>query len=250
MPDIQSVKRAFTILKVIAAHPDGVSLAKIANQVNLPKSTVSRMLSTLEHIQAVERLPYGKGFRIGPEILTLVLQPSYLITIIHPYLLDLAHTTTEAVNLCLLDERQIQYVDQVQSQHNVQVRNWTGTRMSILHTVSPGKIFLAYGSQEQLDRYLKRPLEHFTRDSITDSDVLRRQLIEIKQQGYAWAIEEFEQGLSGISAPIQNQAGQVIAAVNVSGPAFRFPPDGQEDKIVHLTVEISHKISTHIKGNY
>ncbi len=248
MSDIQSVKRAFTILKVIAAYPDGVNLARIAKQVDLPKSTVSRMLSTLESIQAVERLPYGEGFCIGPETLALVMQPSYLISITQSFLSELAQVIGEAVNLCLPDGDQVYYAAQMQIQRSIQVRDWTGTRMGFLHRISPGKLFLAHWSQEQIDEYLKRPLEGFTQNSITNPDQLQQHLLEIKQQGYAWAFEEFEKDLNGISAPIQNSDGQVIAAVNVSGPAFRFPPAGDEDKIKQLIIKTGHKISEHIKN--
>ncbi len=248
MSDIQSVKRAFSILKAIAAYPRGVGLGKIAEQVDLPKSTVSRMLSTLESIDAVERMPYGKGFRLGPATLNLALQPSYLITIARPYLQELAHATNEAVNLCLPDGKQVHYVDQVQRQRNVQVGDWTGTRTSVLHVISPGKIFLAYWPPEQLETYLNRPLEQFTKHSITAPETLHRHLAQIKQQGYAWSYEEFELGLVGASAPIQNKDGQVVAAVNLSGPAFRFPPANQEDKIAALAVDTGYKISKLIKG--
>ena len=250
MSDIQSVKRAFAILKAVAAYPGGVGLGKIAEQVDLPKSTVSRMLSTLESIQAVERLPYGEGFCVGQETLALALQPPYLTSIARPHLQELTQATNEAVNLCLLDERQVHHIEQTQKQRNVQVRDWTGTRASWLHVISPGKIFLAYWPQDQLETYLSRPLEQFTKHSITAPETLHRHLAQIKQQGYAWSYEEFELGLVGVSAPIQNKDGQVVAVVNVSGPAFRFPPANQEDKIAALTVGTGHTISKLIKGNY
>ncbi len=250
MSDIQSVKRAFAILKTIAAHPGGIGLGRMAKQVDLPKSTVSRMVSTLKTIKAVERAPYGEGFRIGPETVALALQPPYLITIAQPYLIELVQTANETVNLCLPDGDQTHYVDQVQSQHEVQVRDWTGIRTSFLHVISPGKIFLAYWPEERLEDYLARPLERFTRHAITDPDILRQHLAEIRQQGYAWVYEEFERGLVGVSAPIQNRAGQVIAAVNVSGPLFRFPLEGRDNEITRLVVETSRQISQQLQGKF
>ncbi len=250
MSNIQSVKRAFAILKAVAAHPEGVGLGRIAKQVDLPKSTVSRMLSTLKTIKAVERTPYGEGFRIGPETVALALQPPYLTAIARPYLMELAQTTNETVNLCLPDGNQTHYVNQVQSQHEVQVRDWTGIRTSFLHVISPGKIFLAYWPAERLEDYLARPLERFTRHAITDPDILRQHLAKIRQQGYAWVYEEFEKGLVGVSAPIQNRSGQVIAAVNVSGPLFRFPPEGRDNEIRRLVVETGHKISQQLQSKF
>lgn len=250
MSDIQSVKRAFAILKTIAAHSNSVSPGKIARQVDLPKSTVSRMLSTLESIKAVERVPHSEGFRIGPTTIALVLQPPHVVATARPFLLELARATGESINLCLLDGEQVHYADQVESRHNVQIRDWTGTRMSFLHAISPGKVFLAHWPDEQIEAYLTRPLERFTRNTITEPHSLRQQLQEIREQGYAWAYEEFEKELVGLSAPAKNRVGQVVAVVNVSWPAFRFPPPDQAEEIARLTVETARQISRQLQGKF
>jgi len=122
--------------------------------------------------------------------------------------------------------------------------------MSFLHAISPGKIFLAHWPDEQIEACLTRPLERFTPNSITELHILRQQLQEIRQQGYAWAYEEFERELVGLSAPAKNRVGQVVAVINVSGPAFRFPPPGQAEEIARLTVETGHQISQQLQGKF
>ena len=250
MTEIQSVKRAFAILKVIATQPGSTTLGEVAHQVALPKSTVSRMLSTLEHIAAVERVPHGEGFRIGPEITALALQTPYLISVAHPYLVELAEYTGEAVYLSVLDGDQVHYVDQVQGQHNVQMRDWTGHRQRLLHIDTPGKIFLAYWPEEKGEKYLSTPLKRFTPKTITKAHALRQHLAEIREQGYAWVREEYEEGVVGIAAPVQNKANQTVAAVSISAPAFRFPPENREDEMVRVTVETAQKISKNISGDH
>ena len=246
MTEIQSVKRAFAILKVIATQPGSATLGEVAQHVALPKSTVSRMLSTLEHLEAVERVPHGEGFRIGPEITALALRPPYLVSVAHPYLVELAQYTGEAVYLSVLEKDQVHYVAQVQGQHTVQMRDWTGHRQRQLHIDTPGKIFLAYWPEEKREKYLSTPLKRFTPHTITKTDILRQHLSEIYRQGYAWLREEYEEGVVGIAAPVQDQTNQAVAAVSISAPAFRFPPKNREAEMVHLTVETAQKISRDI----
>jgi DNA-binding IclR family transcriptional regulator len=243
MTDIQSIKRAFSILKTVANYPYGITLAEVTDKVALPKSTVNRMLLTLESIGAIERLSGGEGFRIGPEIKALAMQPSYLVALTRPRLHVLAETTGETVTLCLPDGDKIYYAAQVDSQYSLQVRDWTGQHQNLLHVDSSGKLFLAHWPQDKRERYLAGPMERFTPQTIADPTILRQHLTEVRTNGYAWVLEEFEIGLVGVSAPIWNQDGEIIAAINVSGPKFRFPQAGEEDNLAQLVVNVCHQIT-------
>ena len=248
MSNIQSVKRAFSILRAIAANSKGLGITDIAHQVGLPISTVARLLATLEELEAIERVPNRGGFRIGGGTIALVLQVPYhrhLTILARSCLLELAETTREAVGLSLLDGDAMVVVDLIRSQRRVQVADATGDRFPPYAT-SPGKVLLAQLPEEVLDRYLARPLERFTPKTITDPHLLRQQLVTIREQGYAWVGEEFDE-IAGVSAPIQDDMGKVVAAINVYGPAFRFPPDGQIDEITCLVVEAAHKITARIR---
>ena len=248
MSSIQSVKRAFAILRAVAANPKGLGITEIAHQVGLPISTVARLLATLEGLEAIERVPNRVGFRIGAGTIALVLQVPYhrhLTILARPCLLKLAEITREAVGLSLLDGDSMVVVDMIRSQRRVQVADVAGDRFP-LYATSPGKVLLAHLSEEALERYLASPLERFTPKTVTDPNVLRQQLVTIREQGYAWAFEELDE-IAGVSAPIQDDTGKVVAAVNVYGPAFRFPPDGQTDEITCLVVEAGHKITARIR---
>ncbi|HEX9923524.1 MAG TPA: helix-turn-helix domain-containing protein, partial [Anaerolineae bacterium] len=128
---VQSIKRAFAILQAVAEHPDGIGVTALADEVGLHKSTVSRLLSTLEGLEAVKRRPQAEGFAIGDGILALISQmpyPRQLMALVRPYLLELAEATGESVGLSVPDGDDVHYIDQVQSEHHVQVRDWTGQR--------------------------------------------------------------------------------------------------------------------------
>jgi DNA-binding IclR family transcriptional regulator len=208
------------------------------------------MLTTLEELAVVERLPDGDGVRLGPKILALAMQVPYsrrLGALARPYLLELAEATGEAVGLCLPDGDQAFYVDQVQSRHHVQVRDWTGTRFP-MHVVSSGKVFLAYWGEAALARYLERPLARYTPKTVADPDGLRQQLAEVRNQGYCWAVEEFEEGLTGIAAPIYDQSGRIAAALNIYGPAFRFPRDGDYGGVSNLLLAACNRLTADVSG--
>jgi DNA-binding IclR family transcriptional regulator len=248
MSSIQSVERAFAILRAVAANPKGLGITEIAHQVNLPVSTVARLLATLEGEEAIERVPNRVGFRMGAGTIALVLQVPYhrhLTILARPCLLELAETTREAVGLTLLDGDAMVVVDMIRSQRRVQVADATGDRFPPYAT-SPGKVLLAHLPEAALDRYLARPLEPFTPKTVTNPNVLRQQLAAIREQGYAWVYEELDE-IAGVSAPIWDDTGKVVAAINLYGPAFRFPPEGQEDEITRLVIETAYKITTRIR---
>ncbi len=239
MSSIQSVERAFSILEAVATYPDGVGVSELARQVGLPKSTVARLLATLEGLAAVERLPDSDRVRLGRTVLSLALQvpyPRQLSALARPFLLELAEATGEAVSFCLPDGEQVFYADQVQSRHYVQVRDWTGERVP-LHVVSAGKVFLAFWEADVVARYLERPLVRYTAQTAAEPDDLRQQLEQIRQQGYCWAVGEFEEGLTGLAAPVRDRDGRVVAALNIFGPSFRFPGEGEEEAVTQLLVE-------------
>jgi DNA-binding IclR family transcriptional regulator len=245
MSSIQSIERAFSIIETVASKSDGLGMTQIANRVGLPKSTVSRILATLEQLGAVERLPEGEGFRLGSKMLKLAYQVPYgrhLDVLARPYLVELADATGESVSLCLPDGDQVLYKDQVQSRHHVQVREWTGMRFP-MHVVSPGKVFLAGWEAGALARYLERPLVQYTPKTVADPSGLKAQLAEVRKQGYWWAIEEFEEGLVGVSAPVNDHTGQTVAAFNIFGPAFRFPRNNDYKAVTDLLLDVCGRMT-------
>ncbi len=248
MPSVQSVERAFAILKVVASHPNGVGVTEIANQVGLPVSTAARLLTTLTNVGAVERVPEKTDFQIGTEIISLASQVTHdrrLTALARPFLLELAVATGEAVALCVLDGEQMCVIDLIRSQRRVRVKNAVGDRYP-LHATSPGKVLLAYLPDKRLESYLARPLKHYTENTTTNPDELRQQFGKIREQGVAWVNEELEE-IAGLATPIHDSNGDVIAAVNLYGPTSRFPPEGKEDELADLVINAAKQISARVQ---
>jgi DNA-binding IclR family transcriptional regulator len=132
-------------------------------------------------------------------------------------------------------------IDQVSGASSIVSVSWVGRRTS-LHTTSTGKVFLAFLDEHERERRLSRPLERPTKRSIVDPAQLRAQLEEVRRRGYAQTLEELEEGLNAVAAPVRQADGEVVAALSVSGPAFRLRAV-DVPRIGRRTIEAADRIS-------
>jgi IclR family acetate operon transcriptional repressor len=247
LSSVQSIRRAFDVLGALASGPLGVT--EVADRAGLPKSTAARLLATLAREGAVEQLPGDTSYRLGPRLATLAagLTPARsLAAVAHPVLIQLAAASGEASGLSVPDGDLVHYIDQVDTPNPVSVRDWTGARVP-LHAVSSGQVLLAFRPPAALDRYLEQPLERFTPRTITDPDALRERLREVRRDGYSWVREEFDEGINSVAAPISDATGEVVAAVHLHGPSYRFPADGAADAVAERVVGAAARIATSLR---
>ncbi len=233
MTTLRAVDRTFSILRIVADYPEGVGVNAIAREADLPNSTASRILAALENWEAVLRTE-DNLFQIGPELVRLVGQQPFtqnLAALARPILQDISDTTGEAAALCILDDRQIYYLDHVESSQAVRVRDWTGEHLP-LHVAAPGKIFLAYASSDFVEAILSKPLARYARGTIVVADTLRKQLPEIRKNGYAISDEEHEDEVLGFGIPIRGGNGRVVSAFNLYGPKFRLKDVSTRQNII------------------
>jgi DNA-binding IclR family transcriptional regulator len=244
---VQSLERAFAILEEVARRPAGVTA--IAERVQLPKSTVARLLATLEEVDAVERYD-GAQWRLGAGVAALSTAASperSLVSVARPLLANLVAELREDAGLGLPDGNEILYVDQVESDNPVQVRDWKGTRAP-MHAVPSGLVLLAEWPADALDAYLGGELVALTRKTMTKPARLRRRLAEVRKAGYAWGLEEFAEGIDSVAAPVRDGRGKAIAAIHVHGPAYRFPSPGDADAVAERVVAAAAAASAQLAG--
>jgi len=227
---VQSIERAFAVLNALTDGPVGVT--EVAERVDLPKSTAARMLASLAREGAVEQVPGGTRYRLGPRIETLATglgSMRSLIVVARPHLVELAASLGEASGLSIPDGDEVHYVDQVDSPtpNPVGIRDWTGSRVP-MHAVSSGLVFLAHRPALGVDRFLAAPLVSLTERTVTDPAAIRERLRAVALAGYAWVHDEFATGISSVAAGIADATGEIVAAVHVHGPSYRFPPAGRE----------------------
>jgi DNA-binding IclR family transcriptional regulator len=219
----QSVERALRILLSFDAQEQEVSVAEIAALLGVHKSTASRLTATLCRNALLERSHDSGRFRLGPEVARLgllALAGRDLLAVARGAMNALAARTEETVTLAILDGGLATTIAEVGTPHVVGTRTWLG-RGTPLHATSDGKVFLAYGGGP----LPKGPLRALTARTQTNRVRLRRELAQIRTQGWAQALGELEDGLHGIAAPVFDASGHCHAALSVSGPAYRITAD-------------------------
>jgi DNA-binding IclR family transcriptional regulator len=244
---IQSVRRAAALLRAFGNGTGELGVSELGRRLDLHKSTVSRLLATLESEGLLERAPGSDKYRLGHEILRLAgqMQPGGDVrTVARPFLVELAEATHETTNLAVLDGAEAHNVDQVTGPHLVRIGNWVGRRTP-LHCVANGKALLAFQPPEVMERLTAGPLAAFTASTVTEPAALRAELARAREAGYAVALGEIEDGLNAVAAPIFGAEGRVLAAISVSGPAYRINPE-RLPEYAALTVNAASKASARL----
>lgn len=242
---IQSVHRAISILQVLALG-GAAGVTEIACELGVHKSTVFRLLATLESRGLVEQHTERGRYRLGYGVVQLAAGATKmddLSLLSRPICRRLAETVHETVNVAVHDGHAVISIDQVLGSPTITTHNWVGRRAP-LHATSSGKVFLAHMDPEQLDALLAEGLESFTPNTIVDPAVLKQELALVRERGYASTMEENEIGLVAVGAPIRTLDGGVIAAVTVSGPTFRIGEDNLPEIAGHVVAaaeEISQR---------
>lgn len=222
---IQSVERAVAVLKLFGESEPEWGVTDLARRLRLHKSTVSRLLSTLEAGGFLQQDPRTGRYRLGLQLATLAglaLTQYDLRDIARPLLAELAAQAGETVTLSVLDGDVAVNIDQVLGPHPVKHLGWIGRRLP-LHCTAAGKPLLALMPEPDVQRILSQPLERFTTRTPTNPLLLRRELENIRSLGFAIAVEEYEVELYGVGAVIRDHRGDVVASITVSGPTFRLP---------------------------
>lgn len=245
-PGTQSVLRALAILQVFTDERPSWKLVDLARELSLNKTTVYRLLTALESAGMISR-GEGDSYRLGPGILTLAgraLRQNDMRQVARPYLEQLAHDTGETASLDLLVDDEILIFDEVIGHRLVGSVSSLGTRHP-WHATSTGKAIMACLPEAQVEELLSRPLPSITPQTITDPGELRRQLAQIRQDGYAVGSGELEEDLIVVGAPVHQFDGRVAAAVSVGGPAVRFSPE-RTWEMGQLVRETAVKISAQL----
>ena len=229
---IRSVDRAVAILDVLAAEGWKAG-AEVARELGVHRSTALRLLATLERHGLVERDRRTAKYRLGGRLVQLasaVRGEADLRLAARPVCETLARAVGETVTLDVLDGDEIVPVEQASGSTSVVSVSWLGTR-SPAHCTASGKVILAFGPEDARARFLSRPLERRTPRTITTPADLGSQLSAAREAGFASTSEELEVGLSAIAAPVRGRGGEVVAALDVSGPAHRFGEDALSEMV-------------------
>lgn len=220
---VQSVDRALAVLDLLARRGEA-GVTELASDIGVHKSTVSRLLAALEDRELVEQAFERGKYRLGFGILRLANAVSGRLDVTRQgreICERLAAEVGETVNIAVLRAEYAVNVDQARGPSAVSTHNWVG-ELTPLHATSSGKVLLAFmAADARRDLLEVAGLQRFTEHTITSVERLEAQLQDVPRNGYVVSSEELEHGLNAVAAPIRDHLGAVIAALSVSGPAYR-----------------------------
>ena len=218
---VQVLARAAAIMRICKDAPGGLSLGTIADRSNLPRSTVQRIVAAL----AAEGLLLASGdagsIRIGPGLHALAGSARFdMVEIAHPHLKRLSDETGETVDLAVLRQDHMVFVDQIAGSHRLRAVSAVGERFP-LHCTANGKAALARLDEAAFNDICSRGLERFTAATITTKAALRKEMQRIALTGFAVDRQEHSPGISAIGAALEDITG-AIYAVSIPMPSLRF----------------------------
>ena len=229
---MNSLDRALDILEFITTN-GGSGVEEVSQHLDIPKSSVYRILSTLER-RGYIRHAGPNNYEVGIRLLMLqgiTERQNHFIQVARPHLQSLAQRTGQTAHLALLAVNQVGYIDTVMGNQGLSIYPSIGTRTP-LYCTSLGKVLLAWLPPKKCGSILDQiKLERRTSNTITSRTELEAHLAQVRKQGYALDQEEYELGLRCIGAPIHNSEGEVVAAISISGLAANYPQTDLSDWI-------------------
>ncbi len=242
---VQSVDRALTVLAILARCGES-GVTDLARELGVHKSTVFRLVATLEAHGMVEQHEERGKYRLGVGVLRLAGSTSARLDVVQearPITRALAAETGETVNIAILSEQSALYIDQAAGDSALQPHNWVGRRIP-LHATSNGKVLLSELDPEELSARVPR-LPAYTAATTTSRKRLRDELTQVRELGYAVAVDELEVGLTAVAAPIRDAHGDLVASLSVSGPSFRLESERIEalaPRVVQAATGVSGRL--------
>ncbi len=246
-----AVERALAMLEAVAQEPDGLSNAEMSRKLNIPKSSASYILRTLETQGYLTRDAESGKYRVGLKILSLsrgALGGRDVRGVALPIMRHLTHQTGLTCHLAVLDGPEAVYIEKVEPEGFIRMDTWVGRRMRV-HATSVGKAIVAHIPQEQLEEILRKSgMEKRTPKTITTLPRLLKELEKVRAQGYAVDDEENNLGARCVGAPILDEHGSIEAALGLSGTTQQVSPhtmprilEALKDSARHISMGMGYR---------
>ena len=242
---IKVLDKSLSVLELLLKKGSAMNMTELSEKLGFYPSTTHRILDTLKHRGYIEQDSHTQKYQLGLKVLELGMAKLHQIDLVReatPYLKELVKQCNETVHLGVLEEGEVMYLAKEESSQTIRMISYVGKRAPI-HCTALGKVLLTYLSAEERKKILgEKVLPHLTENTITDKRELEKELSKVREQGFALNREENEKDVCCVAAPIRNYQGRVIAAVSISGPAFRIDKKVQNN-LKEALIEISKKVS-------
>ena len=247
---VQSLERGLAVIRAFDGENPRLTLSDVSRRTGLTRAAARRFLLTLVELGYVHH--DGRQFSLRPSVLDLgfaYLSSMALPEVAMPHMETLVATVQESSSMSVLDGESIVYVARVPTRHRIMtVSIAVGTRFPAYAT-SMGRVLLAGLSPADLDKLVADlDLQSYTEATVHDIDELRGILDITRQRGYAVVDQELESGLRSAAAPVRDDTGSVIAAINVSVHATRATIEEIEERIVPPLLDAVAKINADVSS--
>ncbi|MEU7071319.1 IclR family transcriptional regulator [Streptomyces narbonensis] len=250
---VPAVTRAFDILELFLQGDGTLSAPEITRRLQLPRTTTHELVATLAARNYLVAVPEQPGrYRLGVRTYQLGSRYAEQLDLAaegHQVAREVADTCGETVHVALLEDMDVIYIAKVDSSHAVRMVSATGRRLPA-HCTAVGKMLLASLPAAELEARLEErleegPLEAMTANSLSDPDVLRAALAEIRILGVAVELQESNPDVSCVAAPVRDRSGRVVAALSVSVPVHRWGED-RENELTALATKGADELSARL----
>lgn len=226
---IGSVEKAVTVLETVARSENGAGVSEIAKAIGSSASATYHLINTLRKNDLLQQDPQSRRYSIGVglfRICAMAQDQNVLAATAKPFLDEISRTCGETSNLVVLEDKEAVYIAQSESNHVVKMFTQLGARVPYYCTAG-GKVILAYMPYETQQLILRETrFTPYTPRTIVKRSELVDEFANIRDRGYGFDLEEREEGVTCIAAPVYNASNEVVAAITVSGPSYRIESKG------------------------
>lgn len=216
----QSTQVAFMLMEAMAEIGEPVGLTDLARRLGMPKPRAFRFLKTLLSMGYVLQDPQTDRYRLSLKLFHLgqaVADRTVLLTEARPLMVQLRDRTQHTVTLSLVEVQGMRILDMVRAESPVQIVTRPGSLLDF-HSSAQGKLALAFGDPALWEGVRHQPLRKWTPKTNTDLALLEKEVVVVRQRGWADAPEETLPGVNAVSAPIFDLTRQMVATVTIAGP--------------------------------
>jgi len=243
--NIKSIVKAVNIINLLAGEGESMSLAHMASELNMSKSTLHGILSTLVDVRFLAQDQETGQYRLGVRLFQIGSQMSSMWNerkIAYPYIQQIVAEVGETVHMAVLDDYEVLYINKQESTNSIRIVTDIGAKLPAYCT-GLGKVLLSGLSKQEFQQMLrKKELKSHTSYTITDPNVLWKELETIRSCGYAEDDQEYIEGLRCVAAPILNCEGTIVAALSISGPVSRMQ-NGKFEQCKMSLIKAGNEIS-------
>ncbi len=248
---VHSLERGVDLIEILADKVSEKSLTELSKAAGFNLSTTHRILNALKSRGYVEQNPTNSRYKLTFkffEIGNLIVRRLNFREEAVPVLTGLAEKTGESAHLIILDHNEALCIERIEGHHHIRVLFLqTGSRMP-LHVGAGPRVLLAHLPEEEIDRVIKsKGLPAWTKRTITDPEVLKKDLAKIREQGYALSFEDATEDVASVGCPVRQRSDEVIAAISIGGISTHFTED-KLSSLIKMVKDAAYELSRRLNA--